>query len=649
MTLGTNSRTDPTRTSGLRARFQGEMIRRFATLKKDIKISIVDNNCFGIRPLQPTNQPIPFEAFAFERDAEKLADFLKWLEGEEAAGILSRVSRPWGRLGSQTSWLDSYIDSAYQQGIRRARAELRRAGLPPDIYGTDPLASGSISAAFNMAIHAETVAMLYMRTFEDLKTVTSVMNSELRRTIAEGLRTGISRGLAEGKSIEQVTRELMSDIAAGIDKIGVTRARLIARTEIIRAHHLANVNEYRQIDSDMRVTVVAEFKTAGDDRVCETCSSFDGKIYSLDEAEDLIPVHPNCVVAETAIIAPDILKGFSGFYSGSIYKLRFANGARLSVTPNHMLATSYGFVMAKFLSEGDAVFCGPDFKGQVLGYPDDDRNPARIDNIIHALSETLGVMSASMPVSAVDFHGDGSRCQGNIDIVFPDGLLRDNFNTQFREILNGFKLEARGIFDVLFADGSFMKFINASLLTSELSMGGSREILAFLRGCLRHAQIHGFASITRDDAGFFETTINDDSFASKILRQLLNGGPRVVKFQELSDIYFQSAPGISPNFDIDSGRDNSSLEGIALFKAIDFGQMGQVFSRYVSTVCLLGVEIEHVTNLRVYDVSTSPTVYFANGILSSNCRCVILPAVQETVANTRGRLVVNRQIMGRVV
>lgn len=42
------------------------------------------------------------------------------------------------------------------------------------------------------------------------------------------------------------------------------------------------------------VHVRAEFSTAGDDRVCSVCAGLEGEIYTLDEAADLIPVHPNC-------------------------------------------------------------------------------------------------------------------------------------------------------------------------------------------------------------------------------------------------------------------------------------------------------------------------------------------------------------------
>ena len=629
-------RADPTRTTGLRARFQQDIVRRFKALKRDIEISIVDNNCFGIRPLR-TNQPLPPQAFAFERDIQKLSDFLRWLERQEDEGILSRVNVSGIPVRGSGSWMDSYIESAYRQGIRRARAELRRAGLGTELYGTDPLAPGTISAAFNMPVHAETVAMLYMRTFEDLKTVTSVMNAELRRAIAEGLRSGIARGLAEGKSVEAVARGLVSDIANAVDRIGITRARLIARTEIVRAHNLANINEYRSIDEEMKVTIRAEFATAKDDQVCELCAGFDGKIFSLDEIEGVIPVHPNCVTAETIVVAPDIVTAMTAEYSGPIFKLRFANGARLSVTPNHMLATPDGFIMAKFLSEGDAVFHSPDLQGHSLGDPNDDGNPARVDNIIHALAKTPGVTTTRMPISAIDLHGDGSHCQGDIDIVFPDSLLWDDFNAQFHETLNGFKLEGRGIFDILFADGSFAEFIEASLLSPDRLMGGTREALAFLRGCLRHAKIHGLTKIPGDDAQFLKPARDDASVVSEILRQLFDRGPDPIHFQELLDIYRNAIGPNATDPERDARLDNPNLNRVPFSESIQDRQSTEVFSRHISTVSIAGIEIEHLSSLPVYDLTSSATVYFANGILSSNCRCAAIPYVEELTANVRGK------------
>ena len=107
------------------------------------------------------------------------------------------------------------------------------------------------------------------------------MSQSISRTLAQGL--------LEGKSPRTIARELNKDV----DKIGINRARTLAQTEIIRAHHSANIGEYRIAGAE-GVEVIAEFLTAGDARVCIRCASLAGQRFALDEAENLIPVHPRC-------------------------------------------------------------------------------------------------------------------------------------------------------------------------------------------------------------------------------------------------------------------------------------------------------------------------------------------------------------------
>ena len=73
----------------------------------------------------------------------------------------------------------------------------------------------------------------------------------------------------------------------------VLRSRIIARTEIIRAHHLATINTYREARIE-GVKVKAEWSTAGDDRVCPDCADMEGRVFTLDEISTLIPLHPQC-------------------------------------------------------------------------------------------------------------------------------------------------------------------------------------------------------------------------------------------------------------------------------------------------------------------------------------------------------------------
>jgi SPP1 gp7 family putative phage head morphogenesis protein len=286
-----SARIDPSRTGGIVSRFQKEINKRWRELKKDIAISIVDRDAFGIqKDMVRVFQALPTKVYEFKRTEEKVQLFMKWLEEQESLGILQMIERPgvWAGTGPRP-WANVFIDNAYAQGIRRARDELRKAGYKVASFDAVP---GGVGALFSQPVHAERLAVLYSRAFEDLKSVTQFTNAQVRRAISEGLTTGLTRGIALGKSPRTIARDLMKDVANKVDKIGVVRARMIARTEVVRAHHVAQMEEYKQAQAE-GVEVEAEWITAADP--CEECEELqDGGPYSIEEAEALIPAHPNC-------------------------------------------------------------------------------------------------------------------------------------------------------------------------------------------------------------------------------------------------------------------------------------------------------------------------------------------------------------------
>ena len=72
------------------------------------------------------------------------------------------------------------------------------------------------------------------------------------------------------------------------------RAEMMARTEIIRAHHQATIQEYQNWAVE-GVVIKAEVSTAGDNRVCDQCDAVAaGGPYTLDVAMNIIPVHVSC-------------------------------------------------------------------------------------------------------------------------------------------------------------------------------------------------------------------------------------------------------------------------------------------------------------------------------------------------------------------
>lgn len=300
--INASLRRDPTRTTGIRAAFVRDARRRFNAVKEDIRSSVLEKDCFGILPgVFAVAQSSALKQFAFARTPEKIAQFMKWLEEQEKKNILQIISRPGMTAGTEAAWSSIYIDSAYQQGIRRARQEMKRAGY--SVPATESVVGG-VGALMNRPFHADRVGLIYTRTFEDLKTVASVMNSRIRHALTEGLTKELAQGMAEGRNPIQIARNILSNVDYAVNHVGKVRAEMIARTEVIRAHTEATIAEYRDAAGEIGVEVQAEVSTAADP--CPDCEALAlGGPYSLNEAETLIPYHPNCRCALIPVMAEE--------------------------------------------------------------------------------------------------------------------------------------------------------------------------------------------------------------------------------------------------------------------------------------------------------------------------------------------------------
>ena len=292
---------DPTRTLTLRKKFVADMDKRFLALKKLITVSIVLNDCFGLKPRVTAPTPFFIQAaakpgqFAFDRSSAKVEAFMAWLAEQEAAGVLQMVQK--SRIGGavEQPWTNIYIDTAYQRGIRRGRQELRNQGVGIPGFGDSQLRD-PIMVAFNQPIHADRVGLIYTRTYSDLKGITAAMDTQISRVLAQGM--------AEGRGPRELANAILQTIDGSGKKLALTdslgrfvpaqrRAQMLARTEVIRAHHAANIQEYRNAGIE-GVSVKAEWSTAGFN-VCTRCLDMaKSGPYTLDEIEYKIPLHPNC-------------------------------------------------------------------------------------------------------------------------------------------------------------------------------------------------------------------------------------------------------------------------------------------------------------------------------------------------------------------
>ena len=288
---GANS-YDPTRTLTLRRAFERAMNKRFDKVARLMRQAIVDRDVFGLMDIQANELPNP-GAFNFPRKSQKIAAFMEWIRVQMQNEIL-QVSNI-NTVGSSidAAWTNLYIADSYQRGLQRGRIELKHAGFTgiPSIEET-----GGIDVSFNTPVNLDRVGTLYTRAFNDLKGITDAMDTQISRVLSEGMINGDNPRL--------LGRKLNKIITGRGETLGITdtlgrfipgkrRAQMLARTEVVRAHHLGTIQEYRNYGVE-GVNVQAEWRTAGDNRVCDRCQSLEGNVYTLDEVEGMIPVHPSC-------------------------------------------------------------------------------------------------------------------------------------------------------------------------------------------------------------------------------------------------------------------------------------------------------------------------------------------------------------------
>lgn len=280
-------RRDPTRTRTLRENFASKLSGCYKRVAVKVRQKIVKENFFNVHKVSETpplrilsgavlENPV-LNAFEYRWDESKIDEFITWLERTFQEEVLFATTGP-PVIGFSGRWTDLYIDSAYQQGIRESRLEFQRAGHGVPGYG---VSGQTLTAAFNQPIHVGPLLSLYTRVWTDLKGVNAATASQISRVLA--------LGIAEGKGIESVAREMVDRC----DKIGRTRARLIARTELVRAFNEAKLNEYKAHEIRSGETVKVQWWTALDERVRDSHRERHGKVYTKRVAVGMLG-EPNC-------------------------------------------------------------------------------------------------------------------------------------------------------------------------------------------------------------------------------------------------------------------------------------------------------------------------------------------------------------------
>lgn len=396
-------RLDPTRTTMIRRRFETDMKRRFDKFKRALWSLIVEEDAFGLTPRKPL---VLHQRYAALMTPQQLEEFRRWVQGQVDQGILGRT-RP-----GEPNWLQQYISESYEKGQGRAFDDaMKKYGYggqaPPEYY------QGSrdqfLRDAFRNPASVERVELLASRSFTDLKNVTEGMSTQLSRTLTDGI--------IQGRSPREVGREL-NKVVDGYKNRGLT----IARTETIRAHADGQLEALKQLGVE-EVGVMVEWSAAADDLVCDLCRELDGAVFKLQEAQAIIPRHPNAVFAGSTFVPyGECLEAVRAEYSGPCIVL-CAEGCgvhRTTIGPNHPMMTLRGMVRAADLREGDHVLYDLRNDGMFFRDTNCEQIPSSKD-----VFETLLMVSGNVTVASPghDLHGDRVFCKGEVEAVRPTGSL----------------------------------------------------------------------------------------------------------------------------------------------------------------------------------------------------------------------------------
>jgi SPP1 gp7 family putative phage head morphogenesis protein len=221
--------------------------------------------------------------FKFKSDPEKVKAFQNWLKQQYQSIIKGKTEEELWR---------KYIADGFAKGAKRSFDDAKKTEKAVATWGNDlDFYNGTkeqfLKDTFMKPETIDKVKLLAGRAFDELEGVTADMSLKMSRALTDGL--------VQGKNPLEIARDLNKVV-----DIGENRAKVIARTEIIRAHAEGQLTSLEALGvEDLGVAV--EWSTAAGDThdydtfgVCELCQPLDGIVVKIDEAKGMLPRHPQC-------------------------------------------------------------------------------------------------------------------------------------------------------------------------------------------------------------------------------------------------------------------------------------------------------------------------------------------------------------------
>jgi hypothetical protein len=327
----------------------------------------------------------------------------------------------------------------------------------------------------------------------------------------------------------------------------------------------------------------------------------------------------NCVLGDT-IVSGAVASVFDRRkYSGEIVVIHTAGGKELSVTPNHKILTRQGWINADLLTNRDYVISRGTGNRTLDSSPNHDNSPSSIQEVFSSLSEIVGVF----PGSPRDFHGDGS--DSNVNIIFANRLLGNRRDISIAEqFIQGFFGSTGKSSGSFFSEGALAEIGVSSFHSPNGIMRGFRYSQAtFLPGA-GQPDTHGFGAIGSDGNTMLSEAFGDNEFRTSELQS--NSPLRHAGIIEMDDFFFvQGKPTFNPRSPSREPQFGKALLDSAGDTSEMLSDIGFPHSPYIELDKIIFIERKQLTSTHVYNLQSETGWYYANGIITHNCRHSFYP------------------------
>lgn len=389
-----------------------------------------------------------------------------------------------------------------------------------------------------------------------------------RQTEVNRLVMGVKSGFVQGMTTRQIVKNVAG--VGGLADISERNAATVIRTALAHVSNEARQQVYAQNDD---IITKYEWVPTLDSRTSAVCRARDSMQYEIGKGP-LPPAHPNCLLGDTVVSTGSPVSNiFKRAYKGTIVYVSTKSGRTLSITPNHQVLTTSGWVASGLLNVGDKLVCAKD---ATLSLKHKEHNVvAKFSDLFSAANVAVNPAAVSTsPTSPEDFHGDG--IDGEVEIVLVDRLSWDKVKSGLnKQIIDKELPVTAGVDDPLPGFGPAKQFSVVGLSPSGSFMRRGGESEALLGGGFSHSDKHSVAAPTNGNAVLPESAYD---WATR-------------NADNLSDFNWSDAVGVELDDVVD-----------LVFSEADFCG-------------------------HVYNLENEQNWYLANGIIAHNCRSTTAPVI----------------------